>query len=234
VDGTENVAPEPAPSPRRPLLVWLIAVAAVLVAIAVSLTVSHGSVAPAASTSVGASTPTSTRATPRSTAPTGTSAPSVTPSASDASASPASTGVPVPPLGTLPAVTGDDSAPVQLSSGVTVSLVSVRAVTAKGTGPGELSGAGLAVTIDVRNSSKASVDLSGAGVTLYTGTAGTPGAAVLTDPSASSLPVTLAPGRSSQATYVFVAGNRAGTPVAVQVLLSPTLAPVVFQSSVGS
>jgi hypothetical protein len=111
---------------------------------------------------------------------------------------------------------------------VTVRVTRLRAVQAKAQGPGEVSGPGLELRVQVRNQGSA-LDLSGAAVTL-TAADGSPGQ-MMTGPPAAPLPASVAAGRTATGTYVFTVPKGQRDPVQVVVTLSEKLAVVTFSGS---
>jgi hypothetical protein len=104
--------------------------------------------------------------------------------------------------------------PGEFGGGVSVVLVGSRAVEVEAHGPGETSGPAMAVTLEVRNSGRAPLDLGAIAVNAAQ-IDGTPGVPTSVDPAA---PFTgsVAPGGAARATYVFRV-ERPGTPLLVEV-----------------
>lgn len=185
--------------------------------------------------STGASTPAAVTAAPR-TLP----APRVTarPLASDPSLATSSpvhvpsvvlAGAPGMPKNLAPVALGK---PSSFGNGVTTSLVSVKRVTVTGHRPGEISGTGLAVTVQFTNGGTAPVSLNTAAVNTFTGAVGAPATpvhGVATRP----LQGTLAPGRSQSATYVFAAPEAGLGDVTVTVAWLAGSATAVFNGAVA-
>ncbi|MCL2466098.1 MAG: hypothetical protein FWF02_10920 [Micrococcales bacterium] len=116
--------------------------------------------------------------------------------------------------------------------GVTVRLVSLRPIQTQGYARGEATGDGLAVTIVVTNVSDKDLPLL-ADVGLFYGPHSAPGMLQALDGHNSPFgKQTLAPGESAERTVAFAAPNKAGTPVAVQVLVGD--GSFVIQATVGS
>ncbi|MDM7855581.1 hypothetical protein [Cellulomonas alba] len=224
-----------APAPRSRRAWWWAAAAAVVVAAVVLWLVLHGGASDAAS---GGGTPSASGSTSAS-APAASTSPSSgpaatpgatqgpTPSPSKVAPSPEpSVSVPVPPI--------DNRKPTQApahasatSAGVTVRVTRFASVTTKGTGPGELSGPGVAVTIELRNDGSTTFDASAVTVSVYAGAAGTPLATVDSDPA--NAPVADVPkGATRSGTYVFRVTDPNAV-FAVFVDLAPDAAPIVFQ-----
>ena len=118
--------------------------------------------------------------------------------------------------------------PATSAEGLTVSIVSAATVQVEAQGPGEVGGPGVAVVIRVVNATKATVDLTGAKVTIATGAEQTPAAPA----AASSTPFAsiAAPGDTAEATYVASVPADA-TLVTITVTVVPGGAPVVFTGS---
>jgi hypothetical protein len=118
--------------------------------------------------------------------------------------------------------------PAAPTRAVTVRVTRLRAVQAKAQGPGEVSGPGLELRVQVRNQGP-TLDLSGAAVTL-TAADGSPGQ-MMTGPPAVPLPGSVAAGRTATGTYVFTVPKGQRDPVQVVVTLSEKLAVVTFSGS---
>lgn len=91
--------------------------------------------------------------------------------------------------------------PASLNDGVTISLPSIKAMTAKAETPGEITGPAVAIEVRVQNNSKADIDVGSAVVTLVDSKG------ALAQPTTSdpyhALSGTVAPGASAVGTYVF-------------------------------
>jgi hypothetical protein len=213
-------------SPRRR---WVVAsaVAAALVAALVVLGVVLGgdddataAGGPAAETSAAEGSPA---------APAGVSAPAGDPSGT-ATPSGAPTGTPAAEEGdpnaappSLPAVALDASVPVE---GVTASLAQIESIEGTATGPGNVNGPALRVSVRLQNGTGADLDLDGVAVDLATGRDLTP-ASPLDDPSQSLFSGTVPAGEAVEGVYVFSVpvddqddvtigvGFTAGAPIAV-------------------
>ena len=136
-------------------------------------------------------------------------------------AHPATTPVPPPVRGnihrTVRAVTVATKPPVSLravadfGTGVTAQIMSIRAIEYHAVGPGQVSGPGLRLVIQVNNGTAKSIDLDNAVVTIADAR-GTPGVD-MNGPGSSSSPLRglLAPRHKASGTYVFTipAGYRA-------------------------
>lgn len=117
------------------------------------------------------------------------------------------------------------------ADGVLVSLPSVKAITAKGVGPGEVSGPALRVDVRLRNTTQAGVDLGGAVVAL-TDEGDRPGAAMNGAP-ATRLPAQLAAGGEVSAVYVFAVAPNRRNPVTIEVFVAGSMPTVVFRGRAG-
>jgi hypothetical protein len=99
-------------------------------------------------------------------------------------------------------------------------LLRSQYVTVKGQGPGELSGPGVALTLQVTNGSSRPLDLDAVTVT-----AGVRGEEASSSDAAPAKPFSgrLQPGTKAQGVYVFVLPTGASRPVGVVVSLAPDL-----------
>jgi len=152
---------------------------------------------------------------------------------------PAITGTPTPsPIITDPAealperdpVAGD--APVEIVSGVTVSLGALEAVDGEANAPGETAGPAVRFTVTIVNDSDASIDLSTVVVTAYSGADRVP-AEPLTEPGAVPFESEVAAGDTATATFVYtvpveqrddvtiIVDYQAGVPAAVFQVTAP-------------
>jgi hypothetical protein len=123
----------------------------------------------------------------------------------------------------LPAVDLDEAVPVE---DVTLSVVRIEEIDGQATGPGDVAGPALRITLRLVNDGDAEVSLAGAAVNAYHGAELTP-APQLNDPSTSYFAGDLAPGEAAEAVYVFrvppdqrdrvtvEVGYRPGAPLAV-------------------
>jgi hypothetical protein len=154
---------------------------------------------------------------------------------------PPSTPVPAPGGGnvdqTVPAKTITTRSPVALTESASL----VKSVTAKiqkivstqitAETPGVIAGGGLAVTVQITNSSKAKVPLNSISVTM-SDASGSPlsYAAVST-----SIPFAgmLSPGKSATGTYVFNVANTKPAPVTIAVMYAPATSVVLFKGTAG-
>lgn len=137
------------------------------------------------------------------------SSPVASPSASASTASPAAT-VPANPQTTASPVALDHS---YRAGKVQVSLVSLKAINAKGEGPGEISGPALSVTVAIANGTAATLDVGHVIVNLLdsTGNVATP-----LSPSA-PFDGSIAAGATAKGTYEFSIAKNVRKPVKVSV-----------------
>lgn len=159
--------------------------------------------------------------------PAGTLAPSATgPTASRTPGPPATAtpGASVAVSTLPPEPVGEDAA---LQSGVAITVSGVRDVQVKASGPGEIAGNGVQVTVRVRNDSGAAFDLSGLAVVASYGN-GTPA-----DPSGSaetrSLSGKLAAGQSAEGVYYFLVPKAQAGSLRVEVSSSSSPSIAVFE-----
>ncbi len=89
----------------------------------------------------------------------------------------------------------------QTPTGVTVSLDAVERVDAQASGPGEIAGPALALTVTLTNGSAGTLTLDDVVVNLY-GQEGAPGSLFPSEPRTRPLAGELAPGARSTGTYV--------------------------------
>lgn len=115
----------------------------------------------------------------------------------------------------LPVVEGKLDEDVELPTGVSVSVTSVRATSVKAETPGETSGPAVKVVVAVTNDSEDTYDVDSAVVALYTpdGELGIPTLAGGTD----VLSGTLKPGAETRGTYVFMLDPAKGRDIIVSV-----------------
>jgi hypothetical protein len=157
------------------------------------------------------------------------------------SAPPVSTSGPVPTSGdinqvvpereipTNPAVPLDGTA--DFGDKILARLTDVKAVDATARVPGEISGAALAVTVEIANTSSDPIGLDSVTVNL-TGAGDVPAPPVTTDP-ASPLSGTLMPGEKKSGVYVFTIPADSRSSVGVTVLYSAGAPIVLFQGNAG-
>lgn len=218
------------PRPRRRRLVAA-AVGAVLVAALVVLgsVLGRGEDATAAGSQAAATSAASPSASPTgdpaTTDPTAEPGPAATPDPAaqeDPASSPAPGGLDQPPP-SLPAVPLDEEVPVQ---GVTASLTRIESIQGEATGPGNVNGPALRVTVRLANGTGADLGVDGVTVDLVYGADRTPGSP-LDDVSQAPFAGVLRPGEAAEGTYVFRVpsgeqddvtigvGSAAGAPIAV-------------------
>jgi len=119
-------------------------------------------------------------------------------SSAPAPTTPTAVGDELPP--SLPPVALTDTAAVD--GAVAAELTDVRAIEGEGTGPGNVAGPAVAVTVRLTNGTAEELSLDGAVVSL-TYTSDARPASPLDDPSAAPLSGALAPGSSAEGVYVF-------------------------------
>jgi hypothetical protein len=190
----------PAPSRRRKVMAGAVAaVVVVLVLIVGALVVTGGPWRDDDAPAAAAATTSSAPATPTATSPQDQAAPA----APAAPAVPEATGptgdVNVLPA-SLPSVGLDE--PAASDDGVRVEVLSVDAVDGVGSGPGNVSGPALRVTLELTNGTTAPIALDLVSIGLTHGTDRTP-ASPLNDPSAAPFAGTLQPGTTGEGVYVF-------------------------------
>lgn len=112
------------------------------------------------------------------------------------------------------------------SAGVSVSIPGITSTTAQASGPGEVSGPALVVTVSVENTMPEPVDLSLVAVNM-TDSAGSPGEGMIGEP-AQWLEGTLEPGGSAEGTYVFAIDRDARAPITVTVSLGASITTAQF------
>lgn len=110
------------------------------------------------------------------------------------------------------------------TGGVTVQVVKLRALTVKARQPGEVSGPGLAVTVQVRNGSDQTLRGGGLLVTIY-GSDQAPGGE-MSGPPTSPIETDIKPGGKATGTYAFTLPRAKRSPITIQVTL-PSESPVL-------
>lgn len=135
--------------------------------------------------------------------------------------------VPSKTVSSRPPVSLDKSA--QPTTDVVVSLPSIKAIEAKGQGPGEVSGPAVAVTVKVANNKESALDLSQTVVNL-TAANGDPGS-MMTGSPAAPLPATLKPGKSATGVYVFAVPKTQRDPVKIEVSIDADTPVAVFRGN---
>ena len=179
--------------------VWLGAAVAVVVVVltVVSLLLSGGDDDRTPSAAAGETTASTTTAPPVVAAPTAPT-PAPTPETTPEPAGP--TGNVDDPPPSRPAVALDAAA--QVGDGVSASLVSLDAIEGTATGPGNIAGPALRITVRIENGTDEPVSLGGVVVDLASGRDLVP-ASPLDDPSAAPFAGTVAPGEHADGVYVF-------------------------------
>jgi hypothetical protein len=151
------------------------------------------------------------------------------------SASPTTSTLPgntaVVPMPATPAPTGPTSAatdlpkalpevpltsPGPVGNGVVISLASVESIQGTGTGPGNIDGPAVRLTVRVLNGTSGTISLAGVAVNMYYGAKLTP-ASPLDDPSRRPFDGGLAAGRSADGVYVYTVPTGARDRVTVEV-----------------
>ena len=179
--------------------VWLGAAVAVVVVVltGVSLLLSGGDDDRTPSAAAGETTASTTTAPPVVAAPTAPT-PAPTPETTPEPTGP--TGNVDDPPPSRPAVALDAAA--QVGDGVSASLVSLDAIEGTATGPGNIAGPALRITVRIENGTDEPVSLGGVVVDLASGRDLVP-ASPLDDPSAAPFAGTVAPGEHADGVYVF-------------------------------
>lgn len=203
--------------------VWLGAAVAVVVVVltVVSLLLSGGDDDRTPSAAAGETTASTTTAPPVVAAPTAP-APAPTPDTTPEPTEPTRDVDDPPP--SRPAVALDAAA--EVGDGISASLVSLDAIEGTATGPGNIAGPALRITVRIENGTDEPVSLGGVAVDLASGRDLEP-ASPLNDPSAAPFAGTVAPGEHADGVYVFTipeedrgsvtvsVGYRAGAPLLV-------------------
>ena len=113
-----------------------------------------------------------------------------------------------------------------LGGKVTSAVVGIKSISGTASGPGEIAGPALEVTIRIDNGSAALLNLNGVAVNLANAK-GDP-ASPLSSPPAAPFAGTLRPGASSAGTYVFSVGSALRNPVSISISYSTDTPVVVF------
>jgi hypothetical protein len=205
---------------RRRILAAAAAALVVAALLAVTLGAGGGDEEPAVSGRPGT---TASGEVPRTAAPAATGGPSasVPPPAAPAT----HTGDPAELPPSLAAVALDETAAV--GDGVTGALESLEAVEGTATGPGNIAGPAMRVTVRLDNGTAEPVSLDGAVVTMAHGPEQAP-ASPLDDPSAAPFTGVLDPGGSAVGVYVFAMAEDARQAVTVSVGYRPGAPYLVF------
>jgi hypothetical protein len=159
-------------------------------------------------------------------------APSVTPSAAPpvtpetAEATPGADGQPPE----LPAVALDGRA--EAGNGVVARLASIEEIQGTGTGPGNIAGPALRVTVRLDNGTAEVMALDSVAVNVYYGAERTP-ASPLDDPSSAPFQGSLAPGKSADGVYVVRVPEGARRNVTVEVGYQAGAPLLIFSGPVG-
>ncbi|CCG01722.1 hypothetical protein [Blastococcus saxobsidens] len=176
-----------------------------------------------------------TDSSPASASPTATSEPTVPSETPDPSTDP----LPQEEPGTegsdsgevpvLPVVALDESVAV---GDVTASIALIEEIDGRATGPGDVAGPALRVTVRVVNETSGDVALDGVSVNLYHGPERTPGSP-LDDPSRSPFAGALPPGDAAEGVYVFRVPADAREDVTVEVRYRAGAPLALFSGPVG-
>ena len=129
-----------------------------------------------------------------------------------------------------PAVALDAAA--EAGDGVSASLVSLDAIEGTATGPGNIAGPALRITVRIQNGTGAPVSLDGVVVDLASGPDLVP-ASPLTDPSAAPFAGTVAPDEHADGVYVFTIPEADRESVTVSVGYQAGAPLMVFTGSAG-
>ncbi|WP_298459555.1 hypothetical protein [uncultured Cellulomonas sp.] len=230
--------PEVAARPSRTRAL-LIALAAVVLVVAVALTVWRATASPDAAPGA-APDPSSSATTEATPSPTGAPTPSPTgpPAGSPAPEASAGAGAVDPAAPAAPAdgqvpafadpVPSEIESPVDVTEGVAVTVSALEAVDGDGVGPGEIDGPAVRFTVSVVNSTSQEVSLTSAAVNAYFGESLTPGIQ-LSGSGARALPAAVPPGGTVDGVYVFLLPEDR-TPTRVEVFSVPQAAVVVAQA----
>lgn len=196
-----------APATRVPRRAWLVA-AVVVAAVAIALSI----------TLFARGEPTAGPSSPASTLGTGT-APTSSPSAPAPEPTAAPTGPPATPPAEsedpVPVVTVPIDGEAEVTEQVTARVSAIEAVDGVAKAPGEVGGPSLRVTIEIDNGTATSVDLRTAVVNLYHGPDATP-AAALGQPGASAFPTSVSAGETASGVFVFSVPVEARSQVRVE------------------
>ncbi len=116
-------------------------------------------------------------------------------------------------------------------TGVLAALTSVRSVRTTASGPGQIAGPGVRLSLRLTNQSKTPVSLSAVVVNVMDAR-GDPAVYLDTQPGVTSLSGELAPGQSRSGDYVFTLPNASTNPISVEVSYSADAPVVVFKGNV--
>jgi hypothetical protein len=216
---TPTPSPSSASGPRRRSLILGAAAAVALIALVVVAIVVFGDREDdVRADGDAAATPTAT-----------SSAPTATPSAPAVTAEPAT---PTPASGEFPpellAVPLDGRA--EAGNGVVAVLPAIEAIRGTGTGPGNIAGPSLRVTVRLDNGTAEPMALGPVSVNVYYGAERTP-ASPLDDPSSAPFQGTLAPGKSATGVYVVRIPENARGDVTVEVGYQAGAPLLIFNGS---
>jgi hypothetical protein len=202
---TTDVARDASARTRRRRALATLAAAGLAAVLAAGLFLGNGDDQPAPAA------PGSTESTPPASAPV-TSTPAPSPAPTPTPTGPTSDVDELPP--SLPAVALDEEADV--GNGISAAIVSVEAIDGTATGPGNVAGPAVRVTVRLANGTAAPLSLDGVAVDLAHGSDLTP-ASPLDDPSARPFTGTVAAGDSADGVYVFSVDEQSRESVTVSV-----------------
>ncbi|MFJ6678200.1 DUF4352 domain-containing protein [Microbacterium sp. NPDC091382] len=228
----ELLREEPRRAPRKAIVAIAVAAAVVVgagIALAVGLSGGGGSESPgvAGSSSSPTADDASARPTPsESSAPGGSTATPV----ADGNGSSAPGRATPDARETLPPV--DFDAPAAVAGGPTVSVSRIESVRGEAVLPGEVSGPAVRVTVEVKNGSEKSIDLTTAAVTLYAGSTDLQ-ASPITKPAGRAFPSEVGPGKTVEGAFVFELPESQRTDVRIEVDLSVSDPLIAFEGDIG-
>jgi hypothetical protein len=122
--------------------------------------------------------------------------------------------------------------PAAVGNGIVATLPSIEAVQGEATGPGNVNGPALRVTVRIENGTDEDVSLAGVATNLYTGTDRAP-ASPLDDASQRPFAGTVAAGGSAEGVYVFSVPADARDSVTVEVGYEAGAPLLLFTGPVG-
>jgi hypothetical protein len=210
---------------RRGLLAAL-AAGVLLVLVVGAVVLGRGNGAPGGEP--GAAATSGSAASSASAAP-GGSAGSGTPAPGEAAPTGVVGSVDAPPP-SLPQVSLQETAAV--GDGVTVAVAAIESFQGQATGPGNVNGPALRVTLRITNGTGGDIALDGVAVNVAYGDSVTP-ASPLDDPSRAPFSGSVAPGKSAEGAYVFSVPSGAADPAVVEVGYRPGAPLVVFVGPVA-
>jgi hypothetical protein len=135
----------------------------------------------------------------------------------------------VPPAPTPTVIEAAIDAPADFGDGISARVVTVEDVEVDAFMPGEISGPGVAITVELANGSAEAVNLDNLSVELVM--TGNRFATPITTQEDTRLVGDLGPGATGEGTYVFSISPEDRTEVAVQVNYAPPKPTILFQGS---